>query len=113
MATTVENITIEKGTTFNKIFSIINSDGSAFNLSTYTFSAKIKKWGGATNSVSFATTYGSNATLGKLTISLTNNQTGILTAGRSVYDVLITSGVGTVTKIREGIAIIKETVSYQ
>jgi len=47
MATTVENITIEKGTTFNKIFSIINSNGSAFDLSTYTFSAKIKKWGGA------------------------------------------------------------------
>lgn len=111
MAVIVENITIEKGASFNKLFSIINSDGSAFNLSNYTFTAKLKKWGGSTNSVSFATTYGNDATLGKLTISLTNSQTGILTSGRNVYDVLITSGVGTVTKIREGSALIRETAS--
>jgi hypothetical protein len=111
MAVNVENITIEKGTDFSKQFTILNSDGTSFDLSDYTFTAKLKKWGAAQNSVSFATTYGSNPSLGKLTISLSDSVTGILTSGRSVYDVLITSGVGTVTKIREGTAIIRDTAS--
>lgn len=111
MAVTVENITIEKGTDFSKQFSIINSDGSAFNLTNYTFTSKLKKWGESQSSVSFATTYGDDPTLGKLTISLSNSITGILTAGRNVYDVLITSSSGSVTKIREGMAIVNDTAS--
>jgi hypothetical protein len=111
MAVNVENITIEKGTDFSKQFAILNSDGSAFDLSNYTFTAKLRKWGSSANPVSFATTYGSDATLGKLTISLSDSITGILTSGRSIYDVLITSGVGTVTKVREGMAIIRDTAS--
>jgi len=111
MAVNVENIVIEKGTNFSKQFKILNSDGSAFNLSNHTFTAKLRKWGESKNSVSFATTHGADATLGNLTISLSNSITGILTSGRSLYDVLITSGVGTVTKIREGMVIIRDTVS--
>jgi hypothetical protein len=111
MAVNVENITIEKGTDFSKQFTILNSDGSAFDLSNYTFTAKLRKWGAAANPVSFATTYGADATLGKLTISLSDTITGILTSGRSLYDVLITSGVGTITKIREGMVIIRDTTS--
>lgn len=111
MAVNVENITIDRGTDFSKQFTILNSDGTAFNLSDYTITAKLRKWGAAPTSVSFATTYGSNPSLGKITISLSDSITGILTSGRSVYDVLITSGVGTVTKIREGTALIRDTAS--
>lgn len=111
MAVNVENITIEKGTDFSKQFTILNANGSAFDLSDYTFTAKLRKWDSSATSVSFAATYGSNPSLGKLTISLPNSITGILTSGRSVYDVLITSGVGTVTKIREGTAMIRDTAS--
>jgi hypothetical protein len=111
MAVNVENITIERGTDFSKQFTILNSNGTAFNLTDYSVTAKLRKWGAASTAVSFAATHGSNPSLGKITISLSDSVTGILTAGRNVYDVLITSGLGTVTKIREGTAIIRDTAS--
>ena len=43
-----------------------------------------------------------NAQLGQVAISLTATQTNAIAAGRYVYDVEITSGAGTVTRIIQG-----------
>ena len=52
----------------------------------------------------FTVAFNSDSTTGKLDISLTGAQTGAISQGRYVYDVLITSGASAKTRVVEGIA---------
>lgn len=113
MAVPVVNLVIEQGSDFARTFNLKKSDGSPLDLSSYNFSVKMRKWSGSAGFISFATTYNANPTLGNLTISLTNSQTGIITSGRYNYDVIVTntSASNTKTKVITGQITVNSTVS--
>ena len=46
-----------------------------------------------------------------MTISLTDTQTNSIDSGRYVYDLIVTSGSGTITRVIEGQAIITPNVT--
>ena len=110
MAVPAVNLTIEKGTSFEATFNVSNADGSVFSLSNYAASAKIRKHPTATTSKSFTTTI--TVQTGEIKISMGSTNTDDLSAGRNYYDVIIThSSTGKVTKVFEGAALVKDTVS--
>lgn len=108
-AVSVVNLTISKGTYFEETFSLAAEDGLGLNLTGNTVTAKIKKHPTATTSYSFTTTL----TIGDSTvkISMPAATTATLPSGRCVYDVVLTSGGGFVSKVVEGNVFVQESVS--
>jgi hypothetical protein len=112
MAVPSVNIQIEQGTTFSSTFDVKKQDNSPLDLSGFSFTAKLRKHAAAAGSIGFAVTYGSTPTDGQVTLSMTPTQTGIITAGRYEYDVLISNNFsGAKTKIFTGQAMVNPTSS--
>ena len=89
------NLTIYGGSALTADFNIVDTGSTAYDLSGFTGSSQMAK------SVSVGATLGSQATFtvgftsaadGKIRVSYGATQTGALTEGRYVYDVLIGSG---------------------
>jgi hypothetical protein len=112
MAVPSVNIQIDQGTDFSSTFEISKRDNSPLDLTNYDFSAKMKKHAEALGSVGFAATFGGQPAKGNVTISLTAAQTGIITAGRYEYDVLVINRNSNVkTKVITGQVIVTPTAS--
>lgn len=109
MASPSVNITIEKGTYFENTFTINNSDGTPLNLTGYSAVAKIKKYPSSPTSHSFSVSI--TAATGKIQVSMADTTTAILTEGRNYYDVIITSGGGTKSRVIEGMALVTPSIS--
>ncbi len=110
MSVPVVNIVIEKGVDFDATYTVTNDDNSVFSLTNQSATAKIKKHPTATTSKSFTTTI--TVQTGEIKISMGSTHTDDLSAGRNNYDVIITHSVtGKITKVFEGMALVKETVS--
>ena len=109
----VSNLIINTGSTFSQTLTLESSDDdSACNLTGYTPTSQVRKWAGSeTATVDFTCSVPSPATQGKILLSLTATQTKALTAGRHVYDVILTTDAGTVQKVVEGSVLIREGVT--
>ena len=107
------NLTIYGGTDFSTTFNVKTTSSSAFNLTGYSGAGAISKSVavgatlGATDTFTVSFTDRSN---GIMKISLTDTETGNLTEGRYVYDVLVTVGSTTYPLVR-GNAYVYNTIS--
>tara|TARA_B100001113_G_scaffold345_2_gene321 strand:+ start:4034 stop:4372 length:339 start_codon:yes stop_codon:yes gene_type:complete len=112
MAVPVVNIQIEQGTDFEAAFTIKKADGTRYNLTNTTLSAKMRKWSGSSGYIGFGVTFGAVPANGVITISLTDAQSGIITSGRYNYDILVQDNVSTkINKVIQGQAQVNDTVS--
>ena len=112
MAVLVVNIEIEQGTDFEAQFDIAQTDGSALNLTNRSLSAKMRKHHSSVGSIGFGITFGSVPADGEITISLTDSQSGIITAGRYNYNVIVTNDVtGKKEKVISGQALVNPTIT--
>ena len=110
MAVPSVNLTLDKGTDFEATFNVTNSDGTAFLLSNYSATAKIRKHPTATDYKTFSTSI--TVATGEIKVSMASTNTSQLTAGRNYYDLIITqTGSGKVTKVFEGMILVNDTVS--
>lgn len=105
---TKSNLLIDQGSTFSSIINLTDENGDAIDLSTYTGAAQMRKHYTSTNSVSFSVDLTAN---GRVTLSLTANQTANIIAGRYVYDVEVTDISGTISRIVEGIVTVTPNVT--
>lgn len=105
---TKANLVIDQGATFSADLDITDENGDVIQLSGYTASSQIRKWYTSTKYVEFTTAV--NSDIGVITLSLTANQTALLTAGRYVYDVEITDNI-TISRIVEGIITVNPNVT--
>lgn len=105
---TVQNITIDQGTTYSLTITLTNDDGTAKDLSSYTVSAQMRKSYYTSTYTAFTTT--KVDLTGEITISLTAAQTSGVKAGRYVYDIEITSSEETL-RILEGIVTVTPEVT--
>lgn len=101
------NIYIDQGASYTIDVDIINANGSIIELTGYTANAQIRKYYTSSNAISFSTNVGS----GIVTLSLTANQTSNIVSGRYVYDLIVTSPMGTKTRIVEGIVTVNPSVT--
>jgi len=105
---TVQNITIDQGTTFSLTINLTNDDGTEKDLSSYTVSAQMRKSYYTSTYTAFTTAKVDSE--GELTISLTATQTSDIKAGRYVYDIEIESSAETL-RILEGIVTVTPEVT--
>jgi hypothetical protein len=103
------NLIVHKGTYFEEIFSLTAEDGSGLNLTGHSVTAKIKKHPTATTSYPFTTTL----TIADSTvkISMASTMTSSMPSGRYIYDVVLTSSTGLLSKVVEGNVLVQETAS--
>ena len=111
MAVPVVNIQIEQGTEFSATYTVTAATGSPLDLTNHSISAKVGKYEGS-QGLGFGVTYGSSPTEGKITISLDNATSGIITAGRYHYDVVVTNDITSKkSKVITGQAHVNGTIS--
>ena len=103
------NIQINKGTDFEKNLELKNADKTPFDLSGYTGVSRVRKFPEAKVSHSF--TVGITSSTGVISLAMTVGVTTAITDGRNYYDVVVTSGLGTVSKVFEGNVMVFPTVS--
>jgi hypothetical protein len=103
------NLQINKGTDFNQDLEMKNPDKTPFNLTGYTGVAKVRKFPEAKVSHDF--TVGITSTTGIISLAMTVGVTTAIAEGRNYYDVVVTSGLGTVSKVFEGSVMAFPTVS--
>ena len=109
---TISNIFIDAGADYLTTVTVTDSSGVALDLTGYTAAAQIRKtYESSSTTVAFTVAFNSDRTTGKLDLTLTGAQTAAVTQGRYVYDVLITSGAGALTRVVEGISTINPRVT--
>ena len=109
---TISNIYIDAWADYLNTVTVTDSSGSALDLTGYTAAAQIRKtYESSAATVAFTVAFNSDRTTGKLDLTLTGAQTAAVDQGRYVYDVLITSGAGALTRVVEGISTINPRVT--
>ena len=108
---TISNLFIDQGADFTTTVTINDSSNVALDLTGYTATAMLRKSYKSTTSTSFTLAFVDPRTNGEITLSLTDVQTAALSEGRYVYDLLITESGGDKTRVVEGIATIKPSVT--
>ena len=111
MTVFVKNLIINSGEDFSEDLEILSADGSGVvNLSGFTASSQMRKHPDSTNFVGIAVTI-TNATQGKINISIANTVTATIKPGRHVYDVMLTRPSGSKLIGVEGTALVRAGIS--
>ena len=108
---TISNLFIDQDADFTTTVTVNDSNGSALDLTGYTALAMIRKTYQSSTATTFTSAFVSPRTTGQITISLTDVQTAALEDGRYVYDLVITDSSGIKTRVVEGIATVRPSVS--
>jgi len=111
MAVYVSNIVVNSGVNFNQVFTLddVNTN-SALNLTNYSVKAQMRKHAGATGVTTFtASIY--DASTGKIQIGLSTTTTASLKSGRYVYDVILTDPSNIMSRVVEGMVLVREGVT--
>jgi len=103
-------IVVEQGATFETKLNVEDSYGTAINLYAYSASSQMRKSYYSSTSYAFNSSVTGTAN-GEITLRITAANTAILSSGRYVYDVKITSPANTVTRVVEGIVTVLPSVT--
>lgn len=109
MTAAVYNITINAHSDFSRTFQLTEDD-VAVDLTDYSFAGSIREHHTSTDSVDFTTTV-SDAAQGLYNISLTDVQTGAMTPGKYLYDIVMTQSDGKKIRLLQGEAVVKAGIT--
>ena len=106
---TKANLVIDQGATWNSTVSLTDPDGNFIDLSSYTGAAQMRKHYTSSTATALAVQLG--GANGTITLSLTANATGNVSAGRYLYDVELTDSSGTISRVFEGTVTVNPNVT--
>jgi len=105
-------LTIDQGTSFSASIDLANDDGSAINVTGYTFSSQIRKSYYSANSTANLTVTVTNAATGNILLRLDSANTSNIKAGRYLFDLKMANNTtDSVTRILEGIVTVTPQVT--
>jgi hypothetical protein len=111
MTVYVANIVINGGADFSQTYDLADQDtGSAKDLTNHTVASQMRKHAAAVGVTTFTTTI-INPSGGQVRIGLSTSQTAALKPGRYVYDLMLTAPDNSMTRIIEGMALVREGVT--
>ena len=110
MAAGTYNFVLDQGATFTRQLTV-KDDGTVMNLTGYSVASKMRSTHDSGTVVGTFTCTISNATGGIITMSMTSTTTGGIEEGIYVYDLEMTSGGGTVTRLMEGTVTVNPEVT--
>lgn len=103
-------IVIEQGATFSSTITVEDTNGDAVNLYSYTANSQMRKSYYSSTAYTITSVVTGTAN-GEITISMTAANSALLSPGRYVYDVKITSPTDVVTRVVEGIVTVLPSVT--
>jgi hypothetical protein len=98
-------LTLEQYSNFSTTINVDDASGNPINLYGYTVASQIRKSYYSTTATNFTASVTGVAN-GEITISMTAANTANMTAGRALFDVVITSPDSIKTRVVEGIVVI-------
>ena len=111
MTVYVANIVINGGADFNQTYDLADSNtNAAKDLSNHAVSSQMRKHASAVGVTTFTTTI-VNAAAGQIRIGLSTSQTAALDPGRYVYDVMLTAADNSMSRIVEGMVLVREGIT--
>ena len=106
------NLVIYTGTDFDQTFALENDQtNSALNLTGYSGCAQMKRYESSSKTADFTVTFANERDTGRVTISLGSTQSAAIKPGKYFYDLLLNSPTGTTTRVVEGTALVKKSVT--
>ena len=106
----IANIFIDQGTDFAVQVDLTDTVGDVLNLTGFTATAQLRKtYGSSSSAATFTCSH--NGVGGTVTMTLTDTVTTALEAGRYVYDLMITDGSGSKSRVVEGQATVTPGVT--
>jgi hypothetical protein len=112
MTVYTSNILIHTGTDFEQSFLLEDSQSnSALDLTGYEGCAQLKKYESSKKSVDFTIEFGNDRTTGRVKLILNSTTSATLKPGKYFYDLLLNSPTGTTTRVVEGTALVKKSVT--
>jgi|TARA_R110000851_G_scaffold230898_1_gene383672 hypothetical protein len=84
----IKNLTLDQGSTFSVRISITGANNEAYDLTNYTATAQMKKNAASVSSINFTTSFGV-LTAGEVFMSLTDEESTVIKAGRYLYDLVV------------------------
>ena len=111
MTVYVANIVINGGADFNQTYDLADQNtNSAKALSGHSVASQMRKHAAAVGVTTFTTSI-VNAAAGQIRIGLSTAQTAALKPGRYVYDLMLTAPDNSMTRVIEGMALVREGVT--
>jgi len=101
MAAIPLNLTIEQGVDFEVTLTVRNKNHVPLNLLGYTAVSTLRKYYTSTDTYSITVNFLDRVN-GRISLTMTDNQTSLLKEGRYVYDVVLTSPSSLKTRVIEG-----------
>ncbi len=112
MAVYTSNLIIHTGTDFEQVF-VLEDDLTdlPLNLTGYSGCAQLKRYESSSKTIDFVIGFGNTTTTGKVNISIAATVSAAIKPGKYFYDVLLKSPTGTTTRVVEGTALVKKSVT--
>lgn len=108
----VSNIVIYTNTDFEQTYVLEDTQtNSAMNLTGYTGCAQLKRYESSLKSADFTISFSSDRTTGRVTLEMTDDTTALIKPGKYFYDLLLKSPQGTITRVVEGTALVKKSIT--
>lgn len=98
-------LNLEQYASFSTTVNVEDSSGTAINLYGYSAASQIRKSYYSSTAYSFTASVTNNAT-GEITLSMSSATTANISAGRYLYDLVITSPESVKTRVVEGVVIV-------
>jgi hypothetical protein len=112
MTVYTSNILIHTGTDFEQSFLLEDSQtNSALNLTGYQGCAQLKKYESSSKSADFTIEFSSDRTTGRVKLLLSATSSAALKPGKYFYDLLLRKPDGTATRVIEGTALVKKSIT--
>ena len=112
MAVYVSNLVVNAGVDFAQTFTLEDAgSNSLLNLNGYSIKAEMRKHAGATGVTTFVSSI-YNASSGQIKIGLSTTSTSTLKPGRYVYDVVVTDPNNFMSRVVEGMVLVREGVTH-
>jgi len=109
----VTNLVIYTGTDFEQSFTLENDQSnSALNLTGYNASAQLRRYETSLSATNFTISFPNDRTTGIVTLSIGSSISSTIKPGKYLYDLVITSPSNIKTKVIEGIALVKKSITY-
>ena len=94
------NIVIDQGADFSALIDVETASDVVYNLTGFTVAAQMRKTYASSTAINFGCSH--NGVLGQISITLASAVTETLDPGRYLYDIEITSGGGSKSRVVQG-----------
>ena len=103
------NIVIDQGTDYEVTINVKDANTTPIDLNGFTSQAQIRKYFTSTKKYDFSVTIAANT--GEVTLAMSAANTAKISAGRYLYDCVLTSNTNVMSRVVEGIVTINPRVT--